>query len=356
MNINIFLDQLEFENLTAPKSSMEADDISVSIESNHIKKRNRTSIYIVEIYVYVKAKYKNEEIYTISCNYSANVNFEGKTPNEDDLNQILEDDVPRKLYKHAQALVWTLSSESGFPPIMLKNYDEAKQTADDKDEAKDDKKESIASETQCHEPYNSFGISQELEQINDFLNYTQTSNFFDALKSIENIDLSSFEHLTIYRYLKLFRPIEYHHPNFKKCNESFWMILPQLLFAAGKKVEVVTGKSKFPEIEFDSEDIFSYSKNKRRTISSLRLLELKTLISHLETKIQEEIPYEIMNMDIDNDYADKLSKHKSISKEDLLRIFNVNEDSTDANITCFINKSFERIAYYELQTLPYCKL
>ncbi len=308
MNINFFLDQLEFENLTSPNSSMEVDEINVNVESNYVKKIRRTSIYIVNMYVDVKTKYKKEETYTISINHCANVNFEGDIPDEDELNQILKEDVPRKLYEHIRALVWNLSSESGFPPIMLKNYDEVMQ-------------------------------EQAL-----------TSNTSD-----DNY-LSTYEHPTVCKYLNLFRPIKYRHPHFKKCDEHFWTILSQLLFAVGKNVEVVAGKGKLPEIEFDSDNAFSNSENKRRTISGLMFNELKVLMSYLEMKIKTEIPHEIMNTEMDKDYADKLSNDKSISKEDLLRIFNVKDDNTDTNITSFIHKTFERIAYYELQTLPYNKV
>lgn len=330
MNINFFLDQLEFENLTFPNSSMEVDEINVEVESNYTKKRRRTSIYIVNMYVYVKTKCKNEETYTISINHCANVNFEGNIPDEDKLNQILNEDVPRKLYEHIRALVWNLSSESGFSPIMLRNYDEVIQ------------EQALTSNT-----------SDDNEIMkNDNADEKEDSN----KKSSDDIDLSTYEHPVVCKYLNLFRPIKYRHPHLRKCDERIWRILSQLLFAVGKNVEVVAGKDKSPEIEFDSDNAFTNSENKRRTISSLMTNELKILMSYLETKLQNEIPHEIMNTEMDKDYADKLSNDKSISKEDLLRIFNVKEDNSDTDITSFIHKTFERVAYYELQTLPYNKV
>ena len=316
MNIKIFLDQLEYENITYLDSSTEVNEINVKVESNHSKKRRRTSIYIVEMYVDVKTKYKNEETYAISVNYCANINFEGNIPDEDELNQILNEDIPRKLYEHVRALVWNLSSESGSSPIMLKNYDEVMQ-----------------------------------EQ-----NLTSNTSDSNETTKNDNADLSTYEHPTVRRYLNLFKPINYRHPHFKKCDERFWIILQQLLFAVGKNVEVIAGKGKFPEIEFDSEDAFIYSKNKRRTISSLTFKELNVLMSYLEMKIKTEIPHEIMNMEIDKDYDDKICDGKAISKEELYCIFNIKKDNTDTNISSFILKTFESIAYYELQTLPYDKI
>ena len=306
MNIKIFLDQLEYENITYLDSSTEVDEINVKVESNHSKKRRRTSIYIVEMYVDVARN---------ACDFIIK-HFEGNIPDEDELNQILNEDIPRKLYEHVRALVWNLSSESGSSPIMLKNYDEVMQ-----------------------------------EQ-------TLTSNTSDSNETTknDNADLSTYEHPIVRRYLNLFKPINYRHPHFKKCDERFWIILQQLLFAVGKNVEVIAGKGKFPEIEFDSEDAFIYSKNKRRTISSLTFKELNVLMSYLEMKIKTEIPHEIMNMEIDKDYDDKLCNGKAISKEELYCIFNVKKDNTDTNISSFIHKTFESIAYYELQTLPYDKI
>lgn len=330
MNIKIFLDQLEYENITYLDSSTEVDEINVKVESNHSKKRRRTSIYIVEMYVDVKTKYKNEETYAISVNYCANINFEGKIPDEDEINQILNEDIPRKLYEHVRALVWNLSSESGSSPIMLKNYDEVIQeqnltsnTSDSNETTKDDN-------------------ADEKEDSNK--------------KSSDDIDLSTYEHPVVCKYLNLFRPIKYRHPHLRKCDERIWTILSQLLFAVGKNVEVIAGKGKFPEIEFDSDNAFTNSENKRRTISSLMTNELKILMSYLETKLQNEIPHEIMNMEIDKDYDDKLCNGKAISKEELYCIFNVKKDNSDTDITSFIHKTFERVAYYELQTLPYNKV
>jgi hypothetical protein len=124
-------------------------------------------------------------------------------------------------------------------------------------------------------------------------------------------------------------------------------MLLQMLFATGKNVEFISRKGKLPEIEFDLSD------NERRTVSSLKLHELKKLLLELGTEIFVGVFSDMVYMDIDRDYADNLSSDNCILKEELLKMFRIGEDESDEKVMRLIDTMFVNIKHYDLQALPY---
>jgi hypothetical protein len=124
-------------------------------------------------------------------------------------------------------------------------------------------------------------------------------------------------------------------------------MLLQMLFATGKNVEFISRKGKLPEIEFDLSD------NERRTVSSLKLHELKKLLLELGTEIFVGVFSDMVYMDIDRDYADNLSSENCILKEELLKMFRIGEDESDEKVMRLIDTMFVNIKHYDLQALPY---
>ena len=120
-----------------------------------------------------------------------------------------------------------------------------------------------------------------------------------------------------------------------------------MLFAAGKNVEFISRKGKLPEIEFDMPN------NERRTVSSLKLHELKKLLLDIGTEIFVGVFSDMVYMDIDRDYADNLSSDNCILKEELLKMFRIGEDESDEKVMRLIDAMFNNIKHYDLQALPY---
>ena len=63
------------------------------------------------------------------------------------------------------------------------------------------------------------------------------------VKDIEEDNLYTFEKIFLYKYFYRFmKPIEYNHPNYTECEESFWPLLLQMLYAETDDVKIIDKK------------------------------------------------------------------------------------------------------------------
>ena len=378
MTIRTYLSQLQYEIYDTPEPSyMKVDEVKVDMKNSYVKRMRSSSSYFVNVEASIKAKCKKETFFEVEVEYSALVVFEGDITTVAEFNRIVEDDVPRRLYEHIRALIWNLSSESGLPPVMLKSYDEVKQDSNSSDDNTEEKKKDIDtneptlfdmeneedndddnskgenddefedSNIQCIEHNDCDRLSYEW-LFNEFLMNKQTVDFFNSLIIFDKSDLCVYQNLMVYKYyLRFIKPIDYHHSKCKKCDDSLWPMLLQMLFAAGKNVEFISRKGKLPEIEFDMPN------NERRTVSSLKLHELKKLLLDIGTEIFVGVFSDMVYMDIDRDYADNLSSDNCILKEELLKMFRIDENESDERALHLIETMFNNIKHYDLQALPY---
>ena len=377
MTVRTYLSQLQYEiNDTPNPSYMKVEEVEVNLKNSYIKGRRISSSYFVNLEASIKAKCKKEFFFEVEVEYCAQVIFESDITTVAEFNKIVEDDVPRQLYEHIRGLVWNLSSESGLPPVMLKSYDEVKQDSNSSDDTEEKKNDIDTKEPtlfdmineednddeeseeenvddfeddniQCIEHNDCDKLSYEW-LFNEFLMNKQTVDFFNSLRVFEKSDLSVYQNLMVYKYyLRFIKPVEYHHPKNKKCDESLWPMLLQMLFATGKNVEIVSRKGKLPEIEFD------FSENERRTVSSLKLYELKKLLLELGTEVFVGVFSDMVYMDVDREYADNLSSDSSILKEEIMSMFRVGEYETDERVLRLVDTMFNNIRRYDLQILPY---
>ena len=377
MTVRTYLSQLQYEIYDTPNPSyMKVEEVEVNLKNSYIKGRRISSSYFVNLEASIKAKCKKEFFFEVEVEYCAQVIFESDITTVAEFNKIVEDDVPRQLYEHIRGLVWNLSSESGLPPVMLKSYDEVKQDSNSSDDTEEKKNDIDTKEPtlfdmineednddeeseeenvddfeddniQCIEHNDCDKLSYEW-LFNEFLMNKQTVDFFNSLRVFEKSDLSVYQNLMVYKYyLRFIKPVEYHHPKNKKCDESLWPMLLQMLFATGKNVEIVSRKGKLPEIEFD------FSENERRTVSSLKLYELKKLLLELGTEVFVGVFSDMVYMDVDREYADNLSSDSSILKEEIMSMFRVGEYETDERVLRLVDTMFNNIRRYDLQILPY---
>ena len=377
MTVRTYLSQLQYEIYDTPNPSyMKVDEVEVNLKNSYIKGRRISSSYFVNLEASIKAKCKKKVFLEVEVEYCAQVIFESDITTVAEFNKIVEDDVPRQLYEHIRGLVWNLSSESGLPLVMLKSYDEVKQDSNSSDDTEEKKNDIDTKEPtlfdmineednddeeseeenvddfeddniQCIEHNDCDKLSYEW-LFNEFLMNKQTVDFFNSLRVFEKSDLSVYQNLMVYKYyLRFIKPIEYHHPKNKKFDDSLWSMLLQMLFAVGKNVEFVSRKGKLPEIEFD------FSENERRTVSSLKLYELKKLLLELGTEVFVGVFSDMVYMEVDREYADNLSSDSSILKEEIMSMFRVGEYETDERVLRLVDTMFNNIRRYDLQILPY---
>ena len=378
MPIKTFLKKVVFESPNTPDLFFNAEsaanlEISIDVQS---RVAEDTSLYLVELHTCLTPKINEQLVFNLKLVYSTLVEITDKEMDNETRKYLLTVVVPQNMYNPLRALVWKLTLESGFPPIMMNDYDFATHQANtdirpfdnhevsfDKNEDNDNsfaflkflneqEKDEESAIDECGELHqeNIFPLGYEwvLEDIR-LVDDGAGVSFLNTVKESTGNSLDVYTETPLYKYFYSFlKPIEYSHPDYEVC-EDYWPMLFQLLFGEGKNVRVIDGDNGLPEIEFD------YCEDERRTVSSLTLEELKNLTSELAVKAFTDTLVEILgyNKQMDNDYADILRGDQLILKEEFHALYNTDQPNASAEEIAFVDKLYARIKECDLQTFPY---
>ena len=378
MPIKTFLREVVFESPNTPDLFFNAESaanlgISIDVQS---RVAEDTSLYLVELHTSLTPMINERVVFNLRLIYSTLVEVADKELDDETRKYLLTVVVPQSMYNPLRALVWKLTLESGFPPIMMNDYDFATHQANndikpfdnhevsfDKDEDNDNsfaflkflneqEKDEESAIDECGElpQENIFPLGYEwvLEDIR-LVDDGAGVSFLNTVKDSTGNSLDVYTETPLYKYFYRFlKPIEYSHPDYEVC-EDYWPMLFQLLFGEGKNVKVIDGENGHPEIEFD------YCEDERRTVSSLTLAELKHLTSELAVKAFTDTLVEILGYDkqMDNDYADILRDDQLILKEEFHALYNTDQPNASAEEIAFVDKLYARIKECDLQTFPY---
>lgn len=386
MPIKTFLKEVVFESPNTPDLFFNAESaanlgISIDVQS---RVAEDTSLYLVELHTSLTPKINERVVFNLRLIYSTLVEVADKELEDETRKYLLTVVVPQSMYNPLRALVWKLTLESGFPPIMMNDYDFATHQANtgikpfdnhevsfDKNEDNDnsfaflkfleenEKDEVSAIEEGSELPQENIfplgyeWIMEDIRLVDDGagISFLETAkNCLEKDGKSTGNELLTYEENPLYKYYYRFlTPITYSHPDYEECEDSYWPMLFQLLFGEGKNVKIVDGENGVPEIEFD------YCEDERRTVSSLTLEELKNLTSELAVKAFTDTLVEILgyNKQMDNDYADILRGDQLILKEEFHALYNTDQpDASDEDIA-FVDKLYTRIKECDLQTFPY---
>ena len=379
MPIKTFLKEVDFESPNTPDLFFNAESaanlgISIDVQS---RVAEDTSLYLVELHTSLTPKINERVVFNLRLIYSTLVEVADKELEDETRKYLLTVVVPQSMYNPLRALVWKLTLESGFPPIMMNDYDFATHQANtdirpfdkhevsvDEDEDNDNSfaflkflNEQEGDEESAKEdggelpkenifPLGYEWIMEDIRLVEDGAGVS----FLNTVKESIGNTLDVYEENPLYKYYYRFlKPIEYSHPDYGECEDSYWPMLFQLLFGEGKNVKVIDGENGLPEIEFD------YCEDGRRTVSSLTLEELKFITSELAVKAFTDTLVEILGYDkqMDNNYADILRDDQLILKEEFHALYNTDQpDASDEDIA-FVDKLYARIKECDLQTFPY---
>lgn len=378
MPIKTYLKSVEFDSPNTPEMFFNANsaanlEISIDVQS---RVAEDTSLYLVELHTCLTPKINEQLVFNLKIVYSTLVEITDKEMDDETRKYLLTVVVPQSMYNPLRALVWKLTLESGFPPIMMNDYDFATHQANndikpfdnhevsfDKDEDNDNsfaflkflneqEKDEESAIDECGElpQENIFPLGYEwvLEDIR-LVDDGAGVSFLNTVKDSTGNSLDVYTETPLYKYFYRFlKPIEYSHPDYEVC-EDYWPMLFQLLFGEGKSVKVIDGDNGLPEIEFD------YCEDERRTVSSLTLDELKFITSELAVKAFTDTLVEILGYDkqMDNDYADILRGDQLILKEEFHALYNTDQPNASAEEIAFVDKLYARIKECDLQTFPY---
>lgn len=378
MPIKTFLKEVVFESPNTPDLFFNAEsaanlEISIDVQS---RVAEGTSLYLVELHTCLTPKINEQLVFNLKIVYSTLVDITDKEMDDETRKYLLTVVVPQSMYNPLRALVWKLTLESGFPPIMMNDYDFATHQANtdikpfdnhevsfDKNEDNDNsfaflkflneqEKDEESAIDECGElpQENIFPLGYEwvLEDIR-LVDDGAGVSFLNTVKDSTGNSLDVYTETPLYKYFYRFlKPIEYSHPDYEVC-EDYWPMLFQLLFGEGKNVKVIDGDNGLPEIEFD------YCEDERRTVSSLTLDELKFITSELAVKAFTDTLVEILGYDkqMDNDYADILRGDQLILKEEFHALYNTDQPNASAEEIAFVERLYARIKDCDLQTFPY---
>ena len=378
MPIKTFLKEVVFESPNTPDLFFNAEsaanlEISIDVQS---RVAEGTSLYLVELHTSLTPKITERVVFNLKLIYSTLVEIADQELEDETRKHLLTVIVPQSMYNPLRALVWKLTLESGFPPIMMNDYDFATHQANtdikpfdnhevsfDKNEDNDNsfaflkflneqEKDEESAIDECGElpQENIFPLGYEwvLEDIR-LVDDGAGVSFLNTVKDSTGNSLDVYTETPLYKYFyRYLTPIEYSHPDYEVC-EDYWPMLFQLLFGEGKNVKVIDGDNGLPEIEFD------YCEDERRTVSSLTLDELKFITSELAVKAFTDTLVEILGYDkqMDNDYPDILRADQLILKEEFHALYNTDQPNASAEEIAFVDKLYARIKECDLQTFPY---
>ena len=379
MPIKTFLKEVVFESPNTPDLFFNAEsaanlEISIDVQS---RVAEETSLYLVELHTSLTPKINERVVFNLRLIYSTLVEVADKELEDETRKYLLTVVVPQSMYNPLRALVWKLTLESGFPPIMMNDYDFATHQAntdirpfdnhevsvdedDDnssafskflKENMRDINEESAIDESGELPQENIWPLSWEwiLEDVRLVEDGAGTS-FLKTVKESTGNDLDVYEETPLYKYYYRFlTPIEYNHPDYNECEGSYWPMLFQLLFGEGKNVKVIDGGNGLPEIEFD------YCEDERRTVSSLTLDELKFITYELAVKAFTDTLVDILGYEklMDADYASTLRMDQLILKEEFHALYNTDQPGANAKDIAFVESLYARIKDCDLQTFPY---
>ena len=386
MPIKTYLKSVEFDSPNTPEMFFNANsaanlEISIDVQS---RVAEDTSLYLVELHTCLTPKINEQLVFNLKIVYSTLVEITDKEMDDETRKYLLTVVVPQSMYNPLRALVWKLTLESGFPPIMMNDYDFAAHQASadikpfdnhevsfDKNEDNDNsfaflkfleenEKDDVSAMEECGElpqenifPLGYEWILEDIRLVEDGagISFLETvKNYLEKDGKSTGNELLTYEENPLYKYYYRFlTPIKYSHPDYEVCEDSYWPMLFQLLFGEGKNVKVIDEDNGLPEIEFD------YCEDERRTVSSLTLDELKFITSELAVKAFTDTLVEILGYDkqMDNDYADILRGDQLILKEEFHALYNTDQPNASAEEIAFVDKLYARIKECDLQTFPY---
>lgn len=182
--------------------------------------------------------------------------------------------------------------------------------------------------------------------IQDIRSIEEGSNFLDCYTHAIGNSLSVYEDTPLYKYYYRFlTPIRYQHPSIKGCEDSFWGLFFQLVFAEGKRVKLLQRENSLPELSF------SFPGYHRIKTSTLSKKELKQITSDLAAQAFTKTGVELLEVSIDEVYALTLPSDRPPLRLEFIQLYGYGDyyERTPP----FVKSFYRRIRDYDLQTFEY---
>lgn len=307
-------------------------------EVQYTKVEDADSKYEMDVQFDVTAYCDDKPVITFIVRYLAVV-FIIDAGNLDDaaIKNILENEAPRKMYDMARYTIKSVSLSSGFPTIA-EDDPKLKCALDKKEDPDEENRRWIESIT----------VPLGYDWIVKYFCASEEGRaFWDVYRKALVSPVDRYQDAPIYKYfLRFLDPIEYNHPDYDGCDEGFWDMLFQFLFAIAD-VKIVEGSNDLPELEF------TYCQHERQTVSALSLFDVKELIGNLAIEAFTDISVELMGTMSDEKYANSLRNNQMLLREEVMKMFGCDFIKSSGKDLLFVNNIYRRICDCKIQTLPY---
>lgn len=335
LNYNIiktFLGSLEYNFPDPLKSLFNPEDTKLKQDTTldvKVWSANDSGCYVVDIHIEVTEGFKDNKDFQLKLVHSTLVEVEDTDMDETEIVKILGAKVPMQMFGVVQTLVQAFTFSTGFPPVILENYDF-------------EEHQMLVKEDEDTEPALGYAWI-----IKDIRSTEEGAAFLETLRNAYKDQLLEYSELALYKYYYRFmQPIEYHHPDFDNCEANFWDIFFQLIFAEADEVKMVDGECGIPEI------IFTFPGYEPMTVSQLTLEELKSITSEMAVQAFTSSFVGLYQLTINKDYAETLSDINPPLDEEIHSMLN-NSSEMSEEATLFIEQVCSRIKRYDLLTFPY---
>ena len=281
--------------------------------------------YSVRVEVEILVHKEDDDMFGLENTFTAYVTVDSTSITEEAKDSILNVDVPNVILPHIRDYVAGITQLSGFPPLVLDDYDfEAlyEENAPGRQDSNSSSHSDVASIDELPLGYEWIFHRIELEE--------HGTGFLSSVKLATNSNLESFEDWPIYNNLfRFMRPIEYVHPHYDNCEENFWNILFHLVFAAGENITLVEHESGLPDIHFD------YLNDQDISLSDIPMDKLMNLAIGLATTTYTSIGVDAINLSVNMEVLHSLSWQEPPTIEMYLQLMNcdgpnVSKDQMDA--------------------------
>ena len=340
-------------------------DIDVSFSQNSAPADNEDhSIYLVKIPAKITAVIDddNSTIFELQMTYSALVNVRNDIDKQQQLTALKVNAVNDIVNTKIRTIVWNVTIESGFPPIMFPDFKhdgvcdtEPASTTRPTTEASNTDDPEGQFEGDCYdEKPERFGYDYIIWQIRN--SNSHAAKELHELLETEDLTSLDYEDQTFFKfYYRFFNPITYAHPAPHSAmdpggiiDDSSWDILLQWISGSPQsKYRFAHGASnEYPEYIFDYEEFSG------RAMTSLTHEEVEGLMYSLFYDAIELTLNKILKFDLNYAYCEEIQDGEIPSYEEFCKLYNCDKDSP-AELQMIVQELYGRIKEYELQTFMF---
>lgn len=305
----------------------------VSVDVEDLQASNQ---YLVKLMAEIRVKNEEKHLFIIHTTFKTVVEINAEKISAKKKNHILKTLVPKEIYPAICDIVALVTTQAGFPPLVLNEYNFEQDATDN---IIREKKHRTGKDPL---PLGYDWIIKDIESIEEGV------SFLNTVRHFADSELPTYESWAIYKNLfRFMNPIEYVHPEYDECEENFWDILFHLVFSVGENISL-TG-SGIPEISFSFEGWDNVS------LSNISLEDLKKLTSDMAATTYTSMGVSALSLTMNEELLRFIPEGEPPIHEMYLALFNCNEQDSDSDEIQEAEKLFSRLKEYSTKTYLYRK-